>query len=444
MGAPRATVNGKAAAGKVYLFRIRGNRDAELTEEITKIDPDNPVEVQDRFGQSLAAGRFFDGADTASNLAIGAPGARFGQQGRVGRTWVLNTRSEPRLQGVRSGNGLVKFGQFGFSLATLVDRTISGIPLRDRLLVAAPGVTLGGCGSPAVFPTRLTPAGLELFGSVAAPDAPPQSPLCPQDSNLSDAIDAFPNPVWDASFGSHMVGGDFNGDGRADLAATGPGGVHVYLASPQGTFVRTKTVTNRDFGESAVESSFGVALATGDLNGDGLDELLVGAPLASAGPLQNVGKGYIYKGCRPVQVDTAGQPILPNRLRPLPGRLDVIKRYCIGGLQPWTRANQTDFQSQSLTTPVIGILPVRPEPLFPPFTENRANNRFGAAIAVVPPVDDVGVKLLIGARNKSLGSNAGGAVFQFTKSITSDLPPFRNHLRSWTLTSAFTTRVARD
>ncbi|MGE9010618.1 M12 family metallopeptidase [Leptospira interrogans] len=443
VGAPRATVDGKAAAGKVYIFRIRGNRDTEQTEEITKGDPDNTIEVQDRFGQSLTAGRFFDGEENVarrSNLAIGAPGARNGQQGRVGRVWVLNTLTEPRLQQVRASGGLTKFGQFGFSLATLVDRPTPNIPPRDRLLVSAPGVTLGGCGSPVVLPTRLRTEGLETFSSVTAPNALPPSPLCPQDPNLSDAIDAFPNPVWDAAFGSRIVGGDFNGDGLTDWAATGSSGVHIYLAVPQGTFVHTKSVTNRDFGEAAVESSFGVALASGDLNGDGLDELLVGAPLVSVGPLQSVGRGYIYKGCRPVQLSPTGQPILP---RPgSPSALDVLKRFCIGGLRPWFRANQTDFQSQSLRFPEIGGL--RGQPMFPAFTDNRANDRFGTALAVIPSVDDGGVKLMIGTRNKSLGSNSGGAVFQFIKSLTSDLPPFRNHLSSSTLTSAFTTRISRD
>ena len=448
VGAPRASVNGKAAAGKVYLFRIRGNREVEQTEEITKVDPDNAIEVLDRFGHSLTAGRFFDGeigARRRSNLAIGVPGARDGEQGRVGRVWVLNTLVDARLQVVQAGGALTKFGQFGFALTTLVDRPTPQIPPRDRLIVAAPGVTLGGCGNPVVLPAFLVLTELRTIGSVAAPNAPPPSPLCPQDQNLSDATDAFPNPVWDAAFGSRIVGGNFNDDGLADLAVSGPGGVHVYAATPQGSFVHTRTVTNRDFGEPAVESSFGAALAAGDLDGDGLDELLVGAPLVSAGTLQNVGRGYVYRGCRAVRSNSVAIPTLPGPPQKLVPGLDRRILNCIGGLQPWFRANQTDFQT--LMSPAVGGFPgpaTPAQPLFPPFTENRANDRFGTAMAVVAPVDNIGAKVAIGARNKSFDGNAGGAVFQFTKSLTSDLPPFRNHARNSTLSSPFTTRLARD
>lgn len=110
----------------------------------------------------------------------------------------------------------------------------------------------------------------------------------PQDPNLSDATDAFPNPFWDATFGSRLASGDFNGDGLADVAVTGVDGrAHVFLVTPQGAFELTKSLSNSDFGESATELSFGAGLTAGDLNGDGLAELIVGAPLAVSGKEQN-------------------------------------------------------------------------------------------------------------------------------------------------------------
>lgn len=105
VGAPRAMVNGKAAAGKVYLYRINGGRDVDETEVIVKPATGGAVEVLDRFGHALAAGLFFEEDDPSffgrRHLAIGAPGARNGAQGRVGRVWVLNTQAEPRFREVR-------------------------------------------------------------------------------------------------------------------------------------------------------------------------------------------------------------------------------------------------------------------------------------------------------------------------------------------------------
>jgi len=214
------------------------------------------------------------------------------------------------------GAGSAKFGQFGYALSAMVDRPTPQIAPRDRLVAAAPGVTFGGCGNPAVFTTRLTPSGLETTNVLSEPDAAPAS-FCPQDPNLSDAIDAVPNLVWDATFGRRLASGDFNGDGLADLAATGVNGrTHVFLVTPQGSFELGKSLSNRDFGEPSTELSFGAGLAAGDLNGDGLDELIVGAPLAAIGAPQNVGKAYIYKGCRPVLLDAARAPMLPLGVRP--------------------------------------------------------------------------------------------------------------------------------
>src|SRR5438034_2131071 len=58
--------------------------------------------------------------------------------------------------------------------------------------------------------------------------------------------------------------GDFNGDGKADLAAASTGGVGVLLGNGDGTF---KSAVN-------YSASFNPwAVATGDLNGDGRTDL---------------------------------------------------------------------------------------------------------------------------------------------------------------------------
>ena len=117
--------------------------------------------------------------------------------------------------------------------------------------------------------------------------------------------------------------------------------------------------------------------------------------------------------------------------------------FCFGGLQPWFRARQTDFQSQNirafdpgeLAEEMLGIdiddyeglreIIGNGSPAFPPFTENHSNDRFGSAIAIMPPVSGFKIRLLIGSSDKALKRRAAaGAVFIFRKSLTNDAPRF--------------------
>ncbi len=88
-------------------------------------------------------------------------------------------------------------------------------------------------------------------------------------------------------FGEAMAQGDFDGDGYADLAVGAPdeapgddpGSGAVFLF--KGTFtglVSWRTLTQTGLGVNQSGDRFGNALAAGDLNADGRDELIVGAP----------------------------------------------------------------------------------------------------------------------------------------------------------------------
>lgn len=92
-------------------------------------------------------------------------------------------------------------------------------------------------------------------------------------------------------FGSVLVAGDFDGDGYGDLAVgvpmedrdgTDAGVVHVLYGSADGLSARRSQIWTQDTPGIADRAEpwdhFGGALAAGDLDGDGRDELAIGVP----------------------------------------------------------------------------------------------------------------------------------------------------------------------
>lgn len=96
-------------------------------------------------------------------------------------------------------------------------------------------------------------------------------------------------------------GGDFNGDGRTDLISSEPaysaneGRITVFGGlAPGGTFAYTTLMTA--LGTSAAEMAGWSVACAGDVNGDGFADMLVGAPKADVGGLDDSGRAYLYLG----------------------------------------------------------------------------------------------------------------------------------------------------
>ncbi len=102
-----------------------------------------------------------------------------------------------------------------------------------------------------------------------------------------------------ARFGFSVAAiGDFNGDGRPDLAASAPledaGGTdrgRVYIYFGGGSFSAPFVISGT---EDAGQFGFAIARA-GDVNGDGRDDLIVGAPFEDAGGTDR-GNAYLFFG----------------------------------------------------------------------------------------------------------------------------------------------------
>ncbi len=117
-----------------------------------------------------------------------------------------------------------------------------------------------------------------------------------------------------ASIGGVILAQDMNGDGVDDIILGAPtlspannqpffGGVVIYFGSrdlASGTRLDLAGQVSRPpdltYGGSSILSSSGSALAGGDVNGDGIADLLVGAPLWNKGTKQATGAAYLFLG----------------------------------------------------------------------------------------------------------------------------------------------------
>jgi hypothetical protein len=97
----------------------------------------------------------------------------------------------------------------------------------------------------------------------------------------------------DADYGKRMVVGDFDGDGLNDIVVSSPASNKAWLYQNDGAIGDGLTAAMLDAPSDA--SGFGATLAVGDLDGDGADELLIGAPNTDVDGKTNAGAAYVYR-----------------------------------------------------------------------------------------------------------------------------------------------------
>jgi hypothetical protein len=279
VGVPGQDISVAQNAGQVLVLPgsagglglVDGTGFHQLTTDV----PDNPEDF-DSFGSTLAVGNF--NGDAFADLAVGVPGED-GNAGAVhvffgGAAGLSTTGTLIFTQA--SFTGIVEAGDlFGISLAT-GDFNGDG---RSDLAIGAPGedqVVAGG--------------GLVDAGEVRVLYGNANGSFGGQlwrESELFGAGAILDNEL----FGRALAAGDFDGDGRDDLAAGAPGerfggaaGVGMVAAWMGGSFGLTATRVRAfqpglhglpGFGAFG---GFGFSLASGDFDGDGHEDLAIGAP----------------------------------------------------------------------------------------------------------------------------------------------------------------------
>lgn len=239
----------------------------ELTEDLT-LGTDAAL-----FGWALDEGDI-DG-DGRDDLLVGAPGVELGGEAAsasAGEAWLLYgpilADSHPRsiiFNGISEGDTL------GTSLA-------HGDFNRDGLN----DVAVGG-GMPTLTNPNASGFVSVVYGPFDGDVALSRGTLLSQD-NAADA------------FGAALVTGDFTDDGWDDLAVGVPerssGQIIIYPGSTVGVSASSTMFLATATSET---DEFGTALATGDANGDGVADLLIGAPGAN-GNEEASGRVYLFEG----------------------------------------------------------------------------------------------------------------------------------------------------
>ncbi len=142
------------------------------------------------------------------------------------------------------------------------------------------------------------------------------------------------------SFGSPLATGDFNGDGRADLAVgviredvgsiQAAGAVQVLYGTPSGLSASGNQLWHQNSPgvlDAAEEGDwFGTELAAGDLNGDGRADLVVGVPYEGLGGVAQAGVVQVLYGT-PSGLSASGNQLWHQNSPGIPGTAEAGKGF---------------------------------------------------------------------------------------------------------------------
>ncbi len=302
-GAPYENIGKKKRdAGVIHV--LYGTTSGLSTSNDISLDPGSPgvkgsSKAGDLFGSAVVVGDFDnDGYDDA---VIGSPGKKRPKKAGAGAITVLyGSRSGLRAKQSKTftaaGKGVrgsaERWANFGSSLA-VGDFDNDGY---DDVAVGAPGS--GGKGSYDSGAVHI------FYGSSKGITARGDQRIDQATSGVDGERQAGD------SFGASLAAGDFDGDGRDDLAvgipgeasngAAAAGAVQVFSGAKSGLVpssgVLFTQASGNIAGEPQADDLFGSALAAGDYNGDGRDDLAVGVPGQAFGNKPGAGQVHVLYG----------------------------------------------------------------------------------------------------------------------------------------------------
>ncbi len=449
VGAPGQRVGGRANQGQAYVL---SSADGRLLLTL-----DNPIPQADAaFGAAVAGAGDVNG-DGAPDLLVGAPeqdpvflneGQAFVFSGTDGR--LLLTLDDPTPQGAAA---------FGAAVAGIGDVNRDGRPdlLVGHRIALNILVFSGADGS--VLRTLDNLPGITFrsdFGSVMAgigdvngdsvPDVLVGAPgdvgstgdqqgrafvFSGADASLLRTLD-LPNPPGGqlTRFGSALsAAGDVNGDGVPDVLVGAPGlavqGQAFVFSGTDASVLLTLDVPTPDS-----SARFGAAVAgIGDVDGDGAPDFLVGAPGQDVGGRARQGRAFVFVSAPvppgPAEAELATPPQVPVR--------------CTGAAcRPRIRCNLAQVQNIPCSNPIdlFAFVPRRALRLSDDSVARAPRRiRFAFGIASVPPSDTATVRLRLTPRgrrifNTSRAKNLNGVLaIRNAAGTVIDTTPVRIRLR---------------
>jgi hypothetical protein len=258
------------------------------------------AESRDRFGSAVATGDFND--DGYDDLAVGAPVERFGSDislaGGVnvfygGPNGLSATGDQVFTQGTSGVTGVAESRDlFGFALAS-GDFDQDG---SDDLAVGVPGENVGDFADAGAINV--------LYGGPAGLTATGDQVFTQDTTGIGGVAESRDQMGWS------LATGDFNDDGREDLAIGAPGeavgdrqhagAVLVLYGSNGGLTAAGDLLLTQDttgvLGDAEAYDRFGSALVAADFDGDGRDDLGAAAPLDSVAGVPEIGTVNVLYG----------------------------------------------------------------------------------------------------------------------------------------------------